>query len=214
MHRLEVVLSGPMATRTLARSSANHAMGSKQRRLQTELELESEPWPDESDLVYEGEEPIIAVGFTSGGCPYGSTLSEFRESMAVDDRRRGWARAKLAMGRAVESLGLPVPDVGRVRRIGHGLSRSAFLAEVDAMVEGWPRDLVALVPRRNAPARGASRVEREARLLRFLARQDFEFRVPDFAVAVPDGDEPISGEEHGEPAPAVLARLRNLLRAV
>lgn len=59
------------------------------------------------------------------------------------------------------------------------------------MAEGWPRDLVALVPRRDAPARGASRVEREARLLRFLARQDVEFRVPDLAVAVPDGDEAI-----------------------
>lgn len=166
-------------------------MGSKRRRQQAEHEFDSEPWPDASDLVDIGLEPIIAEGFTSGGFPYGQTLSEFRESMAIADRSRDWARAKSAMSRAVESLGLPAPEMGRGRRIGRGLSRKAFLAEVDAMAEGWPRDLVALVPRRNAPGKGASSVEREARLLRFLARQEVGFRVPDLAVAILDGDEAI-----------------------
>lgn len=49
-----------------------------------QLESESEPWPQESELCYDGEEAIIAVGFTSSGFPYGSTRSESRESMAPE----------------------------------------------------------------------------------------------------------------------------------
>ncbi len=190
-------------------------MGTKQRRrkLEREFESESEPWPEESELYDVGEEPIIAAGFTPGGFPYGSTLSEFRESMTILDRRRPWARAKSAIVRAVESFGLSAPEVGRVRKIRRGLSRSAFAAEVHTATEIQPRNLVALVPHKNARARGMKIVEREAQILRFLARQKLGFRVPDFALAMPDSDEAILVCEHvtGLPADLRVGRVQALV---
>ena len=73
-------------------------------------------------------------------------------------RRRRWAREDepwpdADLVTAVRGLGLPTPELGRVRKIGQGLSCDAFAAEVAPGVEGWPRTLAALVPRQGTLVR-------------------------------------------------------------
>ena len=149
--------------------------------------LGDEPWPAPEDLVECGGQLILAVGFTSAGFPYGSTVAGFREASVRQDSNKGWARAREAMRRAVRSLGLPEPEFGRVRKVGESLLRDVFAAEVDPGVDGWPKPLVALVPRRSAPGPRLWDVEREARLLTFLAERELSFRIPGLAIAVSVG---------------------------
>jgi len=135
-----------------------------------------------------GGEPMLAVGFTAGGAPYGSTIGEFRRAGEEMDRRKGWAIAKRALVKAARRPGgeWGEPEVGRVTKIGEGLSRDVFAASVDPPPEGAqpeePVVLAALVPRR--PGGSPQPVRREARLLRGLERVALPFRVPRFARVV------------------------------
>jgi len=164
----------------------------REARERLRLALDDEPGRDGEDFVEYGGEVYLAMGFTSAGCPYGPTLGEVRESDLRYARDRGWARAHRAMCAAVRGLGLPEPDLGRVRKIGQGLSREAFATDVHTDGAGWPRVLVALVPRRGERAARGMRdrvVDDEARLLALLAQRDLGFRVPGLAVAVRDGED-------------------------
>ena len=100
-------------------------------------------------------------------------------------RRRGWIHARDAFYALLEDLGLRGPNVGKVKKIGGGLSRTAYIAEVDADATGWPRNMVALVPVEPSPER-VEAARREAELLGRLALRRLEFRVPKMARAVED----------------------------
>lgn len=112
------------------------------------------------------------------------------------------------MRAAAVEFGLSKPELSRVKRLGRGLSRTAFTAEVeptgDVEVDGWPRDLVALVPRDPSADFENRNAEREARLLTFLAARELGFRTPRFATCVTDGDDEILVCEYVGGIPADL----------
>ena len=166
-------------------------MGRKRRR----TTRHDEPRPEGDDLVEWGGELMLAAGFTSGGAPYGETVDEFREANAVDDRKKGWARAKEAFwSAAVKLLGTDAEsEVGWVKRVGQGLYRDVFLAEVRGFSKAGElsRDLVALIPRHDAPADLFERVQREPILLDELHSLNLGFRVPQFSTVVLESQRPV-----------------------
>jgi len=167
-----------------------------------------EPRPEGDDWVEWGGELMWAAGFTSGGAPYGLTEDEFREVNAVDDRKKGWARAKEVLRRAaVDQLG-PESDVevGWVKRIGEGLYRDVYLADVRASsdVGELARNLVALIPRSDAPEDLFERVEREPALLERLNGLNLGFRVPQFSSVVLESQRPVLVREFLRGIPLVL----------
>jgi len=152
--------------------------------------LEDEPTPEGDEWVEWGEELMWAAGFTSGGAPYGYTVEEFRKSSAKYSHTRGWVRAKDALNRAARAVGDPghEPDIGWVKKVGEGLSRDIFAAEVDVQIDGklqYPAWAV-LLPRRDAPANLEARVQREAALLKRLPADALPFGVPRAVTVVDD----------------------------
>lgn len=176
--------------------------------------IHDEPCPDPHDLMDHGGECVVVQGFTSGGVPYGQRLTEFRESSAIDDEARPWARARRALALAAEKLDLAAPDVGWVRKIGAGLSHLVFAAEVDSTSWGMESSRVLVVsipapgrlfvPQPGAASAAALGAEHEARLLTFLASQELPFRVSGVAVAVPTATGPVVVREFLEGIPADL----------
>lgn len=98
-------------------------------------------------------------------------------------------RAKDALARAARAVGDPghEPDIGFVKKVGEGLSRDIFAAEVELRIGGELQSpaWAALLPRPDAPANLAARVPQEAALLKRLPARTRTFRVPR-AVAVVD----------------------------
>ncbi|HEY0555390.1 MAG TPA: aminoglycoside phosphotransferase family protein [Thermoanaerobaculia bacterium] len=154
-----------------------------------------------------GGELIWAAGFTEGGTPYGLTLDEFRESTAIEAEARGaeWARARrllhdLLARRADRTASV---DIGRVKFLGDGLCRKAFIANVEVRPD--PGDLsdnyVVLLTRRDADRSFDDRVRFEARLLTHLASLDLPLRVPKILGLLSDGGRPAILETvvHGIP---------------
>jgi aminoglycoside phosphotransferase (APT) family kinase protein len=96
------------------------------------------------------------------------------------------------MERAARTVGggRAVPEIGWVKKVGEGLSRDVFAAEVEIQVGGRRERRVwaALIPRPDAPGDLDDRVRREAALLARLAGIGLPFRVPG-AVAIVDGDD-------------------------
>ncbi len=150
--------------------------------------LHEEPLPEGEDWVEWGGELVCAQGFTEGGAPYGLSVDEFRAVTEDGDREAGWARAKSAFRRVFQRPGADV-EVGWVRRLGEGLSRDVFTADIQVSPD--PDQLsgayAALVPRRDAGPAVSGRALREALLLRRLATTPLPFRIPRRAWPVRDG---------------------------
>lgn len=163
-----------------------------------------EPLPDGDDWVEWGGELILAMGFTAGGAPYGVSVDEFREDNEMRSREKGWAIAKRALYRAAQDrLDEETKiEVGWVKKIGDGLYRDVFLAEVDSS-DGSPR-LVALIPRHDAPADLGERVQREPALLKRLATLNLPISTPRWAVVVVESEREILVREFLRGAPLDL----------
>jgi hypothetical protein len=115
------------------------------------FEGDHEPDWNAGALQWYGGEPIFAVGCTEGGAPYEVTLEEMRRDSEREARGAGWSRAKHILRELIgRELGT-VKDIGRVVKIGEGLSRDIFAAEVE-LVTGACDSYVVALPRRNALA--------------------------------------------------------------
>ncbi len=81
------------------------------------------------DVVECGGELWWAVDFTSAGFPLGLRLSEMKdmEERTARSRRIGWAVARDVL----RSVFGPDADIGRVTKIGEGLSHDVFVAYVE-----------------------------------------------------------------------------------
>jgi aminoglycoside phosphotransferase (APT) family kinase protein len=148
-----------------------------------------EPVPEGDDWVECGGELIWAMAFTEGGAPYGLTVSQFRAMSHAYAPRAGWARAKWVLQHLLEAWAGPgsVAEVGWVKKLGEGLSREVFGAEVDIHSQGHTRTdaYVVALPGRDADAELDERMYKELRLLGWLARQSLPFRVPEVIGAYP-----------------------------
>ncbi len=167
-----------------------------------------EPRPEGEDWVEWGGQLTWAAGFTSGGAPFGMTVGEFREGNARHHRKRGWVHAKEALRYAVANLLSPDAEVevGWVKRIGQGLHRDVYAAEVEGRSAAGEirRDLVALIPRADAPADLWERTLREPLLLKTLCDLDLELRVPQWSTVVLESRRPVLVREFVRGAPLDL----------
>ena len=177
-------------SRKKRRPAPTHRPIAETSRTESEPEAEGEEW------VEWGGELIWAAGFTEGGTPYGLTLEEFRESTAIDAEARGaeWARARrllhdLLARRADRTASV---DIGRVKFLGDGLCRKAFIADVEVRPDpgGLSGDYAVLLPRRDADRSFNDRVRFEARLLTRLASLNLPLRIPKILGLLSDGGRP------------------------
>lgn len=150
--------------------------------------VHEEPRPEGEEWVEWGGQRMWAAGFTEGGAPYGFSVDDFRQANEHGEPEAGWVRAKSAFRRVFQWPATEV-EVGWVRRLGEGLSRDVFAAEVEISPD--PERLsgayAALIPRRGAEAAVSKRAAREALLLRRLATTPLPFRIPRRAWPVRDG---------------------------
>lgn len=156
----------------------------------------------DEDWVEAGGELIFAAGFTEGGFPYGTSVTQYREFNARAEPRAGWVRAKHAIERVCSEAFQREVDVGFVKLGGSGLSRDAFRASVD---DGRQQlDVYALIPNRYADAGYVKRSVLELRLLDVLAQRGLEIRVPKVLGALRDAGDVIVVEELVEGVPLDL----------
>ena len=146
-----------------------------------------EPAFDGMETAACGDELILVMGRTEAGFPYGPTLTEVRRASERAARGAGWARAKHILRELLEAQGTTVRDVGWVNRIGDGLSREIFGAEVE-LADGSVEQYVVALPRRDADPGLDDRTRRELRLLARLRQRAFPFRIPEMLGAMRDGD--------------------------
>jgi aminoglycoside phosphotransferase (APT) family kinase protein len=143
---------------------------------------DDEPGLPEEGWVTWGPEPIWAVGYTEGGAPYGPTLSEMRASMELGEGDAPWARAKTILRSAMVAAAPPPAkiDVGRVTKIGEGLSRDVFAAtvEISPDPDGLSGAYAVLLPGRDRDSGLDERTRREIQILQRLAKHDLPFRIP------------------------------------
>ncbi len=165
-------------------------------RGQTRLEIESEPsFTNHSEVVEWGGELYWAVDYTSGGAPLGLRLSELRE-MEAQSSNQAWARAKRVLDCVFEEFG--TVDIGRVVKVGQGLSHQVFAANVELQndPDALSGNYAVLLPMgTNTPTQEA-RLASRARLLqqraicRQVAAHSTSIRVPDLRamIPLPEGD--------------------------
>lgn len=162
----------------------------------------------EEGWVSWGGKPMWAVGETPGGAPYGLTREEFRMALERDDRRAGWARAANILTRAIHARVDPrtTVETGRVRKVGAGLSRDLFAAEVEVAPD--PQNLsgvsVVLLPRQDAVPGLDARTGREVVVLERLAGVPVPFRVPRVIGVVSESDRLVLVREFLPGIPLVL----------
>lgn len=147
-------------------------------------DLQHEPTPeDDDDWVEYGGQLIWAAGSTEGGAPYGISEEEFRLASERSDPQAGWVRAK----RILEVVFSEAPratvraGIGYVRKMGDGLSREVFAAEVRIPMGGAKHDdveIAVLLPRRDCDRLIDERVRKEARILDALRTMGLPFRIP------------------------------------
>jgi aminoglycoside phosphotransferase (APT) family kinase protein len=148
------------------------------------------------DIEEWGGELWFTVGHTSGGAPYGTLLSELERDEVHSSSER-WARAKRQIERA---FGDDAPRVGRVRHLGEGLSRSAWVADVAA--RSFDGVCVALLPHADVAPEYVASVRRECRILAELSRRkDLPFRVARPLALLMEADAPVLVEESVGGAP-------------
>jgi aminoglycoside phosphotransferase (APT) family kinase protein len=110
----------------MAKSKAKRERERRERRFASA----HEPTYDNREEVVEcGGELWWAVDFTAAGFPIGLRLSEMKdmEERAARSRRVGWAVARDVL----RSVFGPDADIGRVTKIGEGLSHDVFAAYVE-----------------------------------------------------------------------------------
>jgi aminoglycoside phosphotransferase (APT) family kinase protein len=154
--------------------------------------MNGEPLPPQDGWIPWGGEAVWAVGETPGGAPYGLTPEDFRAAAERDSPGAGWVRAKSILRRAVQGWvdGRTMVEVGWVKKVGAGLSRDLFAAEVNVSpdLEKLSGVYVVLLPRRDAPSGLDARTSREAAVLRRLAQLDLPFSVPRVIGVIRDAD--------------------------
>jgi len=136
--------------------------------------------PEEGWFDY-GSDALLIEGYTEGGAPYGPTLSELREALEREGAEAPWARAKAILRNAFASHSPTARvDIGRVSRLGQGLSRDVFVAEVLLSPDpgAWSGPYAVLLPRRGADKGVDARARREAGLLHRLSSLQLPFRIP------------------------------------
>lgn len=145
-----------------------------------------EPALDGLELAELGGETIHVVDWTEAGFPVGPTLAELRHDLEREQRGEGWARAKRLLRVALESARVGVREIGRVTRIGDGLSRDVYGASVEH-ADGSEQAYAVLLPRRDADAELSERTLREVRLVAALRGRSFPFGLPAVVGAVREG---------------------------
>lgn len=159
-------------------------------------------WQDAHEPVIDFDDPgwvewggqlIWAVGFTSNGVPYGLTVDEFQDAIRSRPANAGWARARWVLYELFQCWTSSFSprarvDVGRVKKIGQGLSREIFAAEV--RIESTEHDLadsyVVQLPGCEADPDLDARTLKELGLLGRLEALELPFRVPRAVGALPD----------------------------
>lgn len=102
----------------------------RSKRSDRENAADHEPVID-ADVEWCGDDLIYVVDRTEAGFAYGPTVAELRRSNERTARGAGWARAKHVLRELLEREVGSVRDVGWVKKIGDGLSRDIFAAEVE-----------------------------------------------------------------------------------
>jgi aminoglycoside phosphotransferase (APT) family kinase protein len=159
-------------------------MGKKRRS-----DRHDEPSLPEEGWYHYGADSLWVIGETPAGFPYGPTRVEMLESLERDAGGAGWARAKAILRTAFATCfpGAAV-EIGRVSRLGQGLSRDAFVTLVDLLPdpEALSGSYAVFLPARR-PVEGLdTRTRREAQLLHRLSNLDLPFRVPPVLGTWPD----------------------------
>jgi aminoglycoside phosphotransferase (APT) family kinase protein len=148
----------------------------------TRSQHEDEPMSEGEDWVECGGQRIWAAGFTEAGFPYGLDEHEFRDASERFSGEAGWVRAKRILRAVVEQWAgnTAKVDIGYVKKMGNGLSRDIFAAEVEIATssEREVAEIAVLLPRRGCDAEIDERTRKEARLLVELATTDLPFRIP------------------------------------
>lgn len=106
--------------------------------------------------------------------------------MELDARGAGWVRAKRVLRELIEREVGKVNDIGWVKKIGDGLSRDIFAAEVE-LADGRCEAYVVALPRAGAEPDLDERTSRELRLIARLRTRSFPFRILEMVGAFPDG---------------------------
>lgn len=142
---------------------------------------------DGDDVECWGGQLIFVAGRTAAGFPYGVSVAEMRRNSEQDARGEGWARAKRVLRELIEREVGKIDDIGWVKKIGDGLSRDIFAAEVEFVDRRCETYVVAL-PRADAGPDLDERTSRELRLIARLRTRSFPFRLPEMVGACPDED--------------------------
>lgn len=142
---------------------------------------------DGDDVEWCGDELIYVIDRTEAGFAYGPTVAAMRRSAEQDARGAGWARAKYVLRELVERELGAVREVGWVKRIGSGLTRDIFAAEVE-LADGNCDAYVVALPHSDANRMVDERTSRELRLVARLRERSFPFRLPQMIGAFPDGE--------------------------
>jgi aminoglycoside phosphotransferase (APT) family kinase protein len=152
------------------------------KKARSQRQHENEPIPEGEEWVECAGRRIWAAGFTAAGFPYGLYEDEFRDASERFSGEAGWARAKrilrtVAQQRAGASAKV---EVGYVKKMGNGLSRDIFAAEVEIATSSGREvaEIAVLLPRHGCDPAIDERTRKEARLLVDLATMDLPFRVP------------------------------------
>ena len=162
-------------------------MARSKRRARRDTGAHDEPMFDEADLEWCGDTLIYVAGRTEAGFAYGVAVADLRRDQERQARGAGWARAKRVLRELFEREVGAVHDIGQVKKIGDGLSRDIFAAEV-GLADGRCDTYVVALPRPGAEAALDERTSRELRLMARLRGRRFPFRVPEMIGAFPDGD--------------------------
>ncbi len=152
-------------------------------------EHQHEPTPEGDEWIAFGGQHLWVAGFTEAGFPYGLTEEEFRAANARYDPEAGWARARRILETVIRKSVAPsaVVDIGYVKKMGEGLSRDIFAAQVEIAVSSTRGvyEIAILLPRGCDPNID-ERTRKEARLLADLATMGLPFRVPRIFGVWPD----------------------------
>lgn len=156
----------------------------QQKRQQQRFVNDCEPKLRDSEEVVEcGGELYWAVDFTSAGFPLGLRLSEM-EAMHESNARQGsvgWASARDAL----RQIFGPEADIGRVTKIGEGLSHESFAAQVKFLPDkqGASGSYTVELPSRRAEGAQQPRSDLPA-LLERVSTQTDAIRVPSIVAYV------------------------------
>lgn len=148
---------------------------------------DDEPVIDGEDVEWCGDQLIYVVGRTEAGFGYGAPIAEMRRDNERLARGAGWARAKRVLEELIAREVGEIRDVGWVKKIGDGLSRDIFAAEIK-LADGRCETYVVALPRAGAEPGLDERTSRELRLIARLRTRSFPFRIPETVGAFPDDE--------------------------